>query len=110
MKDHLPLLKGGIEGKAAQRYLVSLIPLSEHFAGATLNDIGSAMLSEFESKRRRQGVTTGTIRNDLWCLSSVFTCAKEWEWVPDNGPALHQGARQARHASTLRAKDTLSEP
>jgi hypothetical protein len=37
--EHLPRLKGGLDGKAAKRYLVSLVPLSEHFQGVMLDDV-----------------------------------------------------------------------
>lgn len=82
--EHLPRLKGGVEGKASKRYLTSLIHLSEHFKGAMLDDIESGMLSEFEQKRRRAGRKSGTIRNDLWCLSSIMTSAEEWQWIVGN--------------------------
>src|SRR6266567_107429 len=79
IREHLTTIKPG----AAKRYGVSLKCLTEHFAGKTLDQITSAELSEFETKRRTQGVTAGTIRRDLACLSSMLTSAEEWEWIDD---------------------------
>ncbi len=90
--EHLPRLKP----RGAQRYLQSLQHLPDHFEGKMLDDITSSTLSDFESKRRRQGVTSGTIRNDLWCLSAIFTCAMEWEWAPGNAVAAYIRARGKR--------------
>jgi integrase len=97
LDEHLPRLKGGIEGKAAQRYLLSLKHLEPEFTGMALDDIGSAALGAFETKRHRQGVKSGTIRNDLWCLSSIFTLAQEKEWTDKVNPvAAYIKARAKR--------------
>ena len=78
--EHLTRIKPG----AAKRYGVSLKVLAEHFGGNTLDMIGSATMSEFETARRSQGVSSSTIRRDLACLSSLFTSAVDWEWVDAN--------------------------
>jgi integrase len=78
--EHLTTLKPG----GAKRYGVSLKKLAEHFGGKTLDMIGSAAMSEFETARRSEGVTPSTIRRDLACLSSMFASAAEWEWVDAN--------------------------
>jgi integrase len=49
-----------------------------------LHEITSAELSEFETKRRTQGVRPGTIRRDLACLSSLLTSCVDWEWLDGN--------------------------
>jgi hypothetical protein len=49
-----------------------------------LDQIKSGPLSDFETKRRADGVTNGTIRRDLACLSSLLTSAGEWEWIDAN--------------------------
>jgi hypothetical protein len=79
IREHLTAIKPN----AAKRYGVSLKSLVGHFAGKTLDRITSAELSEFETKRRTEGVTAGTIRRDLACLSSMLTSAEEWEWIDD---------------------------
>lgn len=81
IREHLTRIKPG----AAKRYGVSLKPLAEHFGGKSLDQIKSAELSEFEGKRRIGGVTNSTIRRDLACLSSMLSCAIEWEWIEDAG-------------------------
>ena len=49
-----------------------------------LHQITSAELSSFETKRRTQGVRSGTIRRDLACLSSLLTSCVDWEWIDAN--------------------------
>lgn len=78
--EHLTQIRPG----AAKRYGVSLKVLAEHFGGKTLDMIGSAAMSDFETARRSQGVSAGTIRRDLACLSSMFASAIDWEWVEAN--------------------------
>ncbi len=91
-KDHLPRLK-----RTSQlRYTYSLLQLADHLQGKFLDQIGSAMLSEFESKRRADGVTDGSIRRDLSCLSSIFNCAEEWEYFTGNPAAAFMRARKRR--------------
>ena len=79
VRDHLTTLKP----RGAERYITSLKHLAAHFDGRTLDQIKSAELSEFESKRRADGASASTIRRDLACLSSVFTSATDWEWIDD---------------------------
>jgi integrase len=81
IREHLTTIKV----RAAQRYGVSLKHLSEHFAGKMLHQITKAELSSFETKRRTQGVSAGTIRRDLACLSSMLTSCEDWEWIDDGG-------------------------
>jgi integrase len=80
IREHLTAIKP----RAAQRYGISLKHLSEHFGGATIDQITSASLSDFETKRRVQGVSSSTIRRDLSCLSSLLTSCVDWEWIDSN--------------------------
>jgi integrase len=80
IREHLTAIKP----RAAQRYGVSLKHLSEHFGDRTLEQITSATLSDFETKRRQQGVSPSTIRRDLACLSSLLTSCVDWEWIDSN--------------------------
>src|SRR5262249_52472162 len=66
VRDHLTTLKP----RGAERYLTSMKQLAERFDGKTLDQIKSAQLSEFETKRRGDGAAASTIRRDLACLSS----------------------------------------
>lgn len=77
IREHMTTLKPG----GAKRYGVSLKNLAVHFGGNSLDQIKSAKLSEFESARRSQGVSSGTVRRDLACLSSMLTSCEDWEWV-----------------------------
>lgn len=79
IREHLTAIKPA----SARRYGVSLKNLAMHFAGKTLDQIKSAELSAFETARRSEGVTAGTIRRDLACLSSMLTSATDWEWIDD---------------------------
>jgi len=80
INEHLTTIKP----RAAQRYGVSLKHLAEHFGDKTVDQITSAALSDFETKRRMQGVTSSTIRRDLACLSSLVTSCIDWEWTDSN--------------------------
>lgn len=92
IREHLTTLKPG----AAKRYGVSLKSLAEQFGGMALDQITSGALSEFETKRRTDGVAPGTIRRDLACLSSLFTSAIDWEWSETNPvpPFMRRRARR----------------
>jgi integrase len=80
IREHLTAIKP----RAAQRYGVSLKHLSEQFGDGTLEQITSATLSDFETRRRQQGVSPSTIRRDLACLSSLLTSCVDWEWIDSN--------------------------
>lgn len=79
IREHLTTLRPG----GAGRYATSLKVLALHFGGKTLDRIGSAELSEFETARRGQGRKPPTVRRDLACLSSMFASAIDWEWIDD---------------------------
>ena len=80
IREHLTTLKP----MAAKRYGVSLKNSAEDMGGLTLDQIGSAALSAFETRRRTDGAQPGTIRRDLACLSSLMTSAVDWEWIDAN--------------------------
>lgn len=84
-----------IKPMAAKRYGVSLKQLVRLFAGSTIEKIGSAELSAFETLRRTDGVTASSIRRDLACLSSMLTSAIDWEWIEAN-PVPSYLRRRAR--------------
>ncbi len=79
VREHLTTLKPS----GAKRYGVSLKALALHFGGKGLADITKAELSAFETRRRQDGVSSGTIRRDLSCLSSMLESATDWEWIED---------------------------
>lgn len=79
-EDRLPSLKES----SAQRYRVSAKPLLAHFRDLYLDEINKAKLAEFIRRRRRDGVTSATIRRDLACLSSAFSHAVHADWLDQN--------------------------
>lgn len=76
--------------RAADRYFTSLAHLLPHFGEMRLRDVSRRDLYDFEQMRRRQParyagrVSPVTIKRDLACLSSIFSCAETWEWVSSN--------------------------
>lgn len=75
--EHLVNLKPS----SARRYGDSLKHLAAFFDGKPLDLISFGLLSEFETRRRTDGVKAPTIRRDLACLSSLMTSAEDWEWI-----------------------------
>lgn len=94
--DHLPTLRPS----SAKRYLVSLVQLAPHFEAKTLQGITKADLMAYVTTRRREGVTSGTIRRDLECLSSVFTVASDWELCDVNPVSVFLRTQRRRKALT----------
>lgn len=83
-ENHLPTL----EPSSQKRYLSSLLMLSPHFEGKTLQSITKVDLAEYVTlRRRRDKVSDSTIRRDLACLSSVFTIAADYDKC-DSNPVL----------------------
>ena len=102
IREHLTAIKRG----SALRYADCLRHLSEHFGTMTLDQITSAALSDFETKRRLQGLSPSTIRLDLRCLSSMLTSCVDWEWIDANiVPAfLHRRAKRGLKESPPRTR------
>lgn len=96
-EEHMITLKP----KAVDRYFASLKHLIAHFGEMRLSDISRRDLYDFEQKRRKMKTRNGgkvspvTIKRDLACLSSVFSCAEVWEWASMNPvKAYLRGRRQ----------------
>lgn len=79
MLEHFPSIKQ----TSATRYAVSLKNLSKVLDGKNIQQVGTALLNEFETLRRTEGATAPTIRRDLACLSCVMSYCEEWEWIDD---------------------------
>lgn len=77
--EHMPLKRAG----TYQRYATSIKQLIRFFEGAYLDEISSERLYAFELARRKE-VQTPTIRRDLACLRTMYSCAETWEWVNSN--------------------------
>lgn len=91
-KEHATTLRPS----SARRYRTSLMHLIDHFNGKYLHDVTSAMLMEFEGKRRTDGAAAPTIRRDLACLSSVMGSALDWEWIDVNPIPAYMRRRRRR--------------
>ncbi|SRR5579883_283130 len=100
--EHLPTLKP----KAAQRYRVSAVHLTNAFEGRFIDDLGSAEFMEFETTRRRAGAKPPTIRRDFACLSSMMSCCIDWEWIDANpvGPYLRRRKKRGLKESPPRRR------
>lgn len=85
-----------LKPSSRRRYGVSLMHLLDHYAGKFLHDITTASLSEFETKRRGEGVIAPTVRRDLACLSSLMGCAEEWEWIETNPVPVYMRRRRRK--------------
>lgn len=92
INEHLPTLKRS----SAIRYGVSLKWLSDHFEGKSLDQIGTAALSEFETARRSAGASAPTVRRDFACLSSLLTSCEDWEWIDDGKNPVPSYLRRRR--------------
>lgn len=79
MREHFPTIKPN----SATRYAVSLTNLSKVLDGKNIQQVSTALLSEFETLRRTEGATAPTIRRDLACLSCILSYCEEWEWIED---------------------------
>lgn len=90
--EHLPTLRK----QAARRYVTSITALRPHLEGLYLDQITPSRLADFVTARRRE-VSSATVRRDLACLSSMFSCAISWEWA-DRNPARDLDKRGIREA------------
>lgn len=79
MREHFPTIKPS----SATRYAVSLQNLSRVLDGKNIQNVTTALLSEFETMRRTEGASAPTIRRDFACLSCVMSYCEEWEWIED---------------------------
>lgn len=79
MREHFPTIKPS----SATRYAVSLTNLSKVLDGKNIQQVSTALLSEFETLRRTEGASAPTIRRDLACLSCILSYCEEWEWIED---------------------------
>lgn len=89
--EHAPTLRPSSQ----RRYGISMKHLFGEFGDIDIAEIGSARLANFETRRRQDGALPPTIRRDLSCLSSMFSCAIEWEWI-DANPVPGYLRRRAR--------------
>jgi integrase/recombinase XerD len=80
--DHLPLLKP----KTALGYRTHIRSFANHFSGLYLDQISKAKIADYISLKRKEGLSTASIRRHLATLSSMFSRAIGWDWT-DKNPA-----------------------
>lgn len=79
IEQHFDTLKP----RSALRYGNSLKKLSIRFGDKYLTDIDKAMLADFETMRRSEGVSPSSIRRDFACLSSLISFCEDKDWVEE---------------------------
>lgn len=80
LNEYLPSLKPS----AAERYRTSARKMQNHFETLYLDEINKSKISEYITYRKREKVSDTTIRRDLACLSSMLTCAVNWDFIEFN--------------------------
>lgn len=95
LEQHAP----NFAATSARRYRTSAKALTPHFTGRRLKDIGATILYDYESARRRDGVSGTTIVRDLNCLSSAWGIGTTyWELEKLPNPVLaFLKARKRQH-------------
>lgn len=95
--EHLPTLKP----ETQRRYRTSAKALHEHLKDLWLDQIGRRVMTDMIAYWRRENKARDTMRNNLACLSSMFSCCIDWEWCELNPvQALRKGVLGAAVART----------
>jgi integrase/recombinase XerD len=81
-KNHIP--NRGIGRNAARRYAVSLKQIEPWLRGRFVDEIDASTVAEIITGRRRNEITTATLRRDLGALASVLTYCQTENWRTDN--------------------------
>jgi integrase len=85
-----------IRATTAKRYGAMLKNLSAHLGGRFLDEITEATLSDYELRRRREGIAVPTILLEFRCLSSLLSSCKHWGWIIANIVPPYLNARSRR--------------
>ncbi len=75
---------GALSAKTAARYETSIVQLSQALEGTLLAEITPATVLDFVMARREDGLSSGTIRNDLTAWSRVLGVAATQGWMEGN--------------------------
>lgn len=82
------VLPRSVKPSVAKRYLVSMRQLEQTFGALRVDQINSARIAEYIS--RRSGTTTNaTVRRDLTALSRLLSACASWGWRVDNPARTH---------------------
>lgn len=83
IKWALEILPQAVKPSVAKRYLVSVRQLEDVFGDLRMDEITTAKIGEYIS-RRSQLATNATIRRDLTALSRLLSACVAWGWRQDN--------------------------
>lgn len=78
--EHLPTLKP----ETQRRYRSSAKALHPHLEGLWLDQINRGILSDMLAYWQREAKARDTKRNNLACLSSMFSMCIDWDWCDSN--------------------------
>jgi len=81
------VLPGSVKPSVAQRYLVSIRQMSDHFGALRVTEIDAAAISGYISSRSGKA-TNATIRRDLTALSRLLSSCVAWGWLQNNPARL----------------------
>jgi integrase len=86
--------------------------LDQHLCGARLDQITRADITRLAERRKREGVSNGTVNRMIALIRAVLNkAAKEWEWI-DRAPAvrmLPEPKRRIRFLTREEADRLISE-
>lgn len=97
VEEHLP----NMQPLAADRYMVSVRHLNKAFGDKYLDEITPRVLADYVSDRRatskaqNKSLANATLKRDLACLSSMFSCAMGWE-IAERNPVEAMDKRSLR--------------
>lgn len=89
-----------LKPKTLERYSQSLMILTDQFGGQWWDAIDKRAVMDFVAKRKADGLSVRTIKNDLSVLSGAAEYALEQEWGGIN-PVAQLGKRQMRHKAKV---------
>lgn len=99
--DYMPSLKPS----SRKRYDVSIDNLARYFEGVLLKDINHENMFNFEQGRLKEGVSKGTVRRDLSCLSSMYSFCEECQWIKGNPVKAFMRKRAKRGLREAQPRD-----
>jgi len=92
--------EGHLTAKTLERYKQSLLILTDEFGGKWWDAIDKRAVMDFVARRKADGLSVRTIKNDLSVLSGAAEYAIEQEWGGIN-PVAQLGKRQMRYKAKV---------
>lgn len=90
-------MSNNLKPRAAERYLTSMRMVQPFLEGCYLDEINKAKIAEIVRERKKEDITDATVRRDLAYLSSLMSCASEWDWI-ENNPLIAYKKRSLKEA------------